>query len=84
MVGTFATGLFAATAVNAAGPNGLLFGNPAQLVSQMVGIIIVATFAFAGSYVLLRFINVFSPLRVGSRDEDAGLDISQHGEKAYE
>jgi Amt family ammonium transporter len=84
MLGTFATGLFAATAINAAGPNGLFYGNPAQLVSQMIGIIIVATFAFAGTYVLLRFINVFSPLRVGTRDEDAGLDISQHGEKAYE
>ena len=84
MLGTFATGLFASTAINAAGPNGLLYGNPAQVVSQVVGIIIVATFAFAGSYVLLRLINVFSPLRVRSKDEDAGLDISQHGEKAYE
>jgi Amt family ammonium transporter len=84
MLGTFATGLFASTAINAAGPNGLFYGNPAQVVSQLLGILVVAVFGFAGSYVLLRIVNIFSPLRVGTRDEDAGLDISQHGEKAYE
>lgn len=84
MLGTFATGLFASTAINAAGPNGLFYGNPQQLVSQVIGIVIVAVFAFVGSYVLLRVVNVFIPIRVGSKEEDAGLDISQHGEKAYE
>jgi Amt family ammonium transporter len=83
MLGTFATGLFASTAINAAGPNGLFYGNPAQLVAQLIGIVIVAVFAFAGSYVLLKVINVFSPIRVRSREEDAGLDITQHGEEAY-
>lgn len=83
MLGTFATGIFASTAINAAGPNGLLYGNPAQVVSQLIGIVVVAVFAFVGSYVLLRVINVFVPIRVRSKDEDAGLDISQHGEEAY-
>jgi Amt family ammonium transporter len=84
ILGTFATGLFASTAINAAGPNGLFYGNPQLLVSQVIGIVIVAGFAFVGSYVLLRVVNVFSPIRVGSKEEDAGLDISQHGEKAYD
>jgi Amt family ammonium transporter len=84
MLGTFATGLFASTAINAAGPNGLFYGNPAQVVTQLIGIVVVAVFAFVGTYVLLRGINLVSPIRVGSTDEDAGLDISQHGEKAYE
>ena len=83
MLGTFATGLFASSAINAAGPNGLLYGNPAQIVAQLIGIVVVAILAFAGSYVLLRVINVFSPIRVCSREEDAGLDITQHGEEAY-
>ncbi len=39
--------------------------------------------AFAGSYIILRVINVFTPIRVSARDEDAGLDMSQHGEEAY-
>ena len=83
ILGTFATGLFASSAINATGPNGLLYGNPMQLFAQVIGIVIVAVFAFAGSYALLRVINVFSPIRVGSREEDAGLDITQHGEEAY-
>jgi Amt family ammonium transporter len=84
MLGTFATGLFASTAINAAGPNGLFFGNPALVVAQLIGIVVVASFAFVGSYVLLRVINVFTPVRVSPKEEDAGLDMSQHGEAAYE
>ena len=83
MLGTFATGLFASTLVNSAGPNGLFYGNPAQLVAQIIGIVVVASFAFAGSFLLLRAINYVSPIRVAVRDEDAGLDVSQHGESAY-
>ena len=81
--GTIATGLFASTAINAAGPNGLLYGNPAQLGVQLLAVLIVGGFAFVGSYVLLRVINVFTPLRVSPKEEDAGLDITQHGEEAY-
>ena len=84
MLGTFATGLFASTAINAAGPNGLFFGNPALVVAQLIGIVVVAAFAFVGSYVLLRVINIFTPVRVSAKEEDAGLDMSQHGEAAYE
>ncbi|MGA8904093.1 MAG: ammonium transporter [Candidatus Bathyarchaeia archaeon] len=83
MLGTFATGLFASTAINAAGPNGLFYGNPYQVLVQLFGIVIVAGFAFVGSYVLLRVINIFSPIRVSPREEDTGLDMSQHGEEAY-
>src|SRR5208283_53401 len=81
--GTIATGLFASTAINAAGPNGLFYGNPTQLLVQLFAVIIVAGFAFVGSYVLLRVINIFTPLRVSPKDEDTGLDLSQHGEEAY-
>ncbi|MGA3297152.1 MAG: hypothetical protein ABSD41_06845, partial [Candidatus Bathyarchaeia archaeon] len=81
--GTIATGLFASTAINASGPNGLFYGNPTQLLVQLFAVIIVAGFAFVGSYVLLRVINIFTPLRVSPKDEDTGLDLSQHGEEAY-
>ncbi|MGD0423604.1 MAG: ammonium transporter [Candidatus Bathyarchaeia archaeon] len=81
--GTIATGLFASTAVNALGPNGLFYGNPALLGIQALAVVIVAVFAFTGSYVLLRVINIFTPVRVSSKEEDAGLDMSQHGEEAY-
>jgi Amt family ammonium transporter len=79
--GSIATGLFAATAVD--GASGLIYGNAGQLVSQLIAVAVVIPFAFFGSYLLLRLINIFSPLRVSPEEEDTGLDISQHGEEAY-
>ncbi len=84
MWGTLATGLFASVAINASGPNGLLFGNPHQLLVQAFGIVVVAGFAFVGSYALLKAINVVSPLRVTPQDEVVGLDLSEFGEEPYE
>ncbi len=82
--GTIATGLFASSLVNAAGPNGLFYGNPWQVVIQAFACVMVAALAFFGSFVLLKVIGVFTPLRVTAKDEDTGLDISQHGEEAYD
>ena len=83
ILGSIATGIFASAAINAAGPNGLLYGNMYQFIVQVFGVVVVGFFAFVGTYVLLRIINVFTPVRVSPKDEDAGLDISQHGEEAY-
>jgi Amt family ammonium transporter len=80
--GSIATGLFATAAVN--GVNGLLFGNAGQLAAQLLAVAVVAPFAFFGSYLLLKLVNVFSPLRVSPQAEDAGLDLSEHGEEAYQ
>jgi len=82
-LGTIATGIFASAAINAAGPNGLLYGNMYQFIIQVFGVVVVGFFAFVGSYMLLRIINVFTPVRVSPTEEDAGLDITQHGEEAY-
>jgi Amt family ammonium transporter len=79
--GSIATGLFATTMIN--NVNGLFYGNAGQLVAQVAAVAVVAAFAFFGSYLLLKLINVFSPLRVSPEEEDKGLDLSQHGEEAY-
>lgn len=79
--GSIATGLFATTMIN--GVNGLFYGNLGQLISQIIAVIAVAAYAFFGSYILLKLINIFSPLRVSPEEEDKGLDLSQHGEEAY-
>lgn len=79
--GSLATGLFATTMIN--GVNGLFYGNASQLAAQAIAVAIVAVFAFFGSYLLLKLINVISPLRVSPEEEDQGLDSSQHGEEAY-
>jgi Amt family ammonium transporter len=81
--GSIATGLFATTAVNSAGRNGLFYGNPTQFLIQIEAVIVVAAFAFFVSFALLKIINVFSKLRVTAEEEEQGLDLSQCGEEAY-
>ena len=78
--GSIATGIFASAAIG--GVNGALFGNLGQLVAQLIAVGVVVPFAFFGSYLLLKFVNLFSPLRVSEKAEDAGLDLSEHGEEA--
>jgi Amt family ammonium transporter len=83
--GSIATGLFATTAVNSspAGKNGLFYGNPSQFLIQIEAVLVVAVFAFAVSFALLKIVNVFSKLRVTPEEEEKGLDLSQCGEEAY-
>jgi Amt family ammonium transporter len=80
--GSIATGIFASAAIG--GVSGALFGNPGQLIAQLIAVGIVVPFAFFGSYLLLKLVNLFSPLRVSEKAEDAGLDLSEHGEEAYQ
>ncbi len=82
-VGALLTGVFATKAVNAAGNNGLLFGNPGLLGIQFVGVLATYAFAAAGTFVILKILEQFMELRVPSSAEDQGLDIGQHGEEAY-
>jgi len=82
IIGAVSVGLFATAVVNPA-VTGLFYGNPAQLGIQVLAVVVVAAFAFGGSYLLLRLVDLFSPLRVSPKEEDEGLDLSQHGEEAY-
>lgn len=79
--GSIATGLFATTMIN--NVNGLFYGNSGQLTAQIIAVLVAAAYAFFGSYMLLKLINIFTPLRVSPEEEDKGLDLSQHGEEAY-
>jgi len=84
MWGVIATGLFASTAINAAGPNGAFFGNPHLLLVEAFAIAVVAAFSFCGSFLLLKVVDYITPIRVSEEEEAKGLDQSQHGEDAYE
>ncbi len=81
--GAILTGLFASKAVNAAGADGLLFGNPRQLGIQILAVVVTLVFAFVGAFILLKIVDAIVGLRVTEEDEVAGLDLSQHGETAY-
>ena len=82
--GALATGLFATTAINAAGGNGLFFGNPRQLAIQALAVVASAAFAAAATWGILKAIDLTIGLRVPEQEEVLGLDTTQHGELAYQ
>jgi Amt family ammonium transporter len=82
--GALATGVFATVAVNSAGVNGLLAGNPGQLGIQAVGVLVVAAYSAVATGAILAAINLFVPIRVPGTAEETGLDLAQHGEIAYQ
>jgi Amt family ammonium transporter len=81
--GALATGIFASAAVNPAGADGLFYGGPVQLLYQLVGIVAVGSFAFGVTWILGKAVHALIGLRVDPMEESVGLDISQHGERAY-
>ncbi len=81
MWGVIAVGIFATVAVG--GVDGLISGNAVQLGKQIAGVVAVGLFAFTVTWVLGTIINSTVGLRVKEDEEMVGLDISQHGERAY-
>ncbi len=81
--GAIATGLWATTAVNEGGANGLFYGETDLLAAQLLSVLVAYVLAIAGSYVLYRVVNAFTSLRVDEAEETAGLDIVEHGERGY-
>jgi Amt family ammonium transporter len=82
-LGTIMAGVFASTAINAAGANGLVFGNPKQLAIQFGAVALVAVYSFAATMILFKVLDATMGLRVTKDEEVEGLDISQHGEAGY-
>jgi Amt family ammonium transporter len=83
IVGALAIGIFASSAINAAGPNGLLFGNPEQLLIQGIGVGIAALMGFGGTFVIMKILDILLGVRVSQEVEEVGLDIGEHAERAY-
>jgi len=83
IVGTLAVGLIASSLINPAGPNGLIYGNPIQLGLQALGVVSTAAFSFGGTIVIIKLLDKTIGLRVREEQEEVGLDLSEHAEKAY-
>jgi len=84
IIGALATGIFATKTINPAGANGLLYGNPDQLLIQLVAVAVVGVYAAVVTWGLLMLINMTVGIRVSPEEEARGLDASQHGEAAYQ
>jgi ammonium transporter, Amt family len=81
--GAIMTGIFATKAINPAGNDGLLYGNPGLLVTQLIAVGVTVVFVAAGSAVILLALKAIMGLRVTPEEERQGLDLSQHSETAY-
>jgi len=82
-IGMIATGLFASKAINPAGANGLLFGNPKQLGIQLIGVAVTTVYSLAATFVIFKVVNLIFGLRAGEDEERIGLDLTQHNEAGY-
>ena len=83
IIGALAIGIIASTAINPAGPDGLAYGNPMQFAIQALGVAVAAVVGFVGTVVIMKVIDVTMGLKVKEEEEDIGLDITQHAERAY-
>ncbi len=82
-VGTIATGLFAEKVVNAAGADGLLFGNAHQLYVQSLSLIVTVAFAAIMTFIIFKLVDALIGMRVEENNEVVGLDLTQQSEAAY-
>jgi Amt family ammonium transporter len=82
MWGALATGIFASSAINAAG-NGLVYGNPSQLGIQVIAVVAIFAYSFIVTLILGKIVDVAVGLRVSFADETQGLDLALHEESAY-
>ena len=83
LLGTLCLGIFASTAVNPGGADGLLAGNPNQLFIQLKGAVVVSVYAFVVSWLIFKAIGATIGLRLPEEGEVAGLDSTEHSETAY-
>ena len=82
-VGTIATGIFAQKAINAAGADGLLFGNAHQLLVQGLMLIVTVAFAAIMTFIIFKIVDALLGMRVEEKNEIVGLDLTQQSEAAY-
>jgi len=82
MWGAIATGLFATVSVNPDGADGLFYGGD-LLLPQLVSIIVAVLFSIIGTVVIFKVVSLFMDMRVSIGAESLGVDISEHGEEAY-
>jgi len=83
ILGALLTGVFASKVINPAGNDGLLYGNPSLLVTQLKAVAVTVVFAVVGTAVILMVLKAVMGLRVSEDEERLGLDLSQHSESAY-
>ena len=83
LIGSLLLGVFASKAVNPGGADGLLAGSAAQLISQIMGVVVVGVYAFVVSWILIKVLHVTMGMRMTEENEVQGMDYTEHSETAY-
>ncbi|TAL31654.1 MAG: ammonium transporter [Spirochaetes bacterium] len=83
IIGALATGLFATKSINAAGNDGLFYGNAHQLLVQFITTIVAVGYSAVMTFILYKVVDKLVGMRVEQRSENIGLDLTQHGETGY-
>ena len=81
--GTIATGLFAEKVINEGGANGLFFGNPKLLLTQLIYFASCFIYAAVVTWIIFKVVDALIGIRVAAKEETIGLDLTQHNESAY-
>lgn len=81
--GALMTGVFCTTAVNSTGADGLFYGHPEQMIPQLTGIITGIVISVVCTTIIIKVLGLFMKIRVSAEEEDQGLDLIEHGERAY-
>lgn len=81
--GSIATGIFATTAINPDGANGLIYGSTDLFIAQIISTVVAIVLAVVGSTILYKIVNSIITIRVDESEEIAGLDLGEHGERGY-
>jgi Amt family ammonium transporter len=81
--GALATGIWATKAVNPAGADGVLYGNPGLFLIQLKAVLVTVVYSLVVSFVLLKLVDLVIGLRVSEHEESVGLDLTQHREAGY-
>jgi ammonium transporter, Amt family len=82
-VGALLTGFFATKVINSGGADGVFYGNPHQLVIQLIAVAAAIAYAAVVTFILVKVLDLIMGLRVKAEDEAIGLDNTQHKESAY-
>lgn len=83
VIGSIMTGVLATKMVNAAGADGLWYGNPGQVWKQIIAVAAAAGMSMVGTAVILLIMKIFINLRPSAEEETMGIDAAEHGETAY-
>ena len=83
ITGALLTGLFATKAINPSAADGLFYGNPNQLAVQAITVAVAIVFSAIGTFIIFKLVDAVIGLRVETKDEYIGLDLTQHHEAGY-